>query len=400
MTPALEHDAESRGLPAARPAPAAAAAPGQGWLGLAVGESSVPGRWVVDSVAAVGPAAAAGILPGDEVRGINGQPLRSADDVSQALTSISPGQVVGLAIARGEQVRDVQLAAAARPPVAAAATPAFAAAPPLAPAAAAVASAAPPSPPAATANPLPPAAPVAAAPSPFIPAPVAPPEVDRPQPTAVPARSSVAAAAAPTGSSAAGRTALGVRTVPIDAELQSRFHLPAASGAYVIGVVQDLPASKAGVPPGSVIVSLNDRPVRSPAELTQLVTSGPVGRPVTLEYVLPGGSSQRADVVLQTLERPLEEALVGPAQPVATGVPTLEPGPAATIARRPVVTDTGAAAAIRDEIRWLQSRLATLERRLDALPRESAGADTATRSSSQRLPSPDPAVPAGSQPGL
>jgi membrane-associated protease RseP (regulator of RpoE activity) len=98
---------------------AAPTALAQGWLGLAVGESSIPGRWVVDTVAAVGPAAAAGILPGDEVRAINGLPLRNADDVSQALTAITPGQVVGMAVARGEQVRDVQLTAAARPPVAA-----------------------------------------------------------------------------------------------------------------------------------------------------------------------------------------------------------------------------------------------------------------------------------------
>lgn len=174
------------------------------------------------------------------------------------------------------------------------------------------------------------------------------------------------AASQPSGTNG-GRTALGVRTVPVDEAVQSRFRLPAASGAYVIGVVQDLPASKAGVPPGSVIVSLDARPVRSPDELTRLVTSGPVGRPVALEYILPGGASQRADVVLQTLEKPLEEALVGSPEPRATGVPILEPSPVSTIARRPVTgLDAGTAAAIRDEIRWLRARLTTLEQRLDA----------------------------------
>ena len=58
---------------------------------------------------------AAGINPGDEVRAIGGLPLRNADDVAQALTSISPGQEVRLAIGRGEQVSDVTLTAVPRP---------------------------------------------------------------------------------------------------------------------------------------------------------------------------------------------------------------------------------------------------------------------------------------------
>jgi hypothetical protein len=157
-----------------------------------------------------------------------------------------------------------------------------------------------------------------------------------------------------------GRIALGVRTIPIDRGMQARFNLPAASGAYVIGVVGDLPASKAGVPPGSVIVALDERPVRSPDELTRLVTSGPVGKPVPLEYVLPGGTARRADVVLQTLEQPLEEALVG--SPAPADVPTLQPQPEPTVARRPATSDE--AAALRDEIRRLEARLQTLERRL------------------------------------
>jgi hypothetical protein len=161
---------------------------------------------------------------------------------------------------------------------------------------------------------------------------------------------------------AGGRIALGVRTVPIDPDMQARFNLPAASGAYVIGVVGDLPASKAGVPPGSVIVALDQRPVRSPDELTRLVTSGPVGKPVPLEYVLPGGASRRAEVVLQTLEQPLEEALVGPPGPTAVGVPSLEPQPEPTTARRPATIDE--ASALRAEIRQLEARLQALERRL------------------------------------
>jgi hypothetical protein len=138
----------------------------------------------------------------------------------------------------------------------------------------------------------------------------------------------------------------------------------------VIGVVGDLPASKAGVPPGSVIVALGERPVRSPAELTRLVTSGPVGRPVSLQYVLPGGTPRRAEVVLQTLEQPLEAALVGSSEPTPTAVPSLQPQPAATIAQRPSGSSSDPTIdAMRAELLQLRARVETLERQLEVEPR-------------------------------
>lgn len=372
--------------------------PGSGWLGFAVIESDVAGRWEVDTVAVGGPAAAAGIRSGDEIRAIDGLPLKSSDDVSQAMTAVAPGQDVRLAIARGEQVADLTITAAARPrgasawgaaaaladrdgPVTMAESPRSASVP----AAPAAALAAVPAPPPGVAAPaaveLPP--PAVAAPA----RPAAPP--GRPAVRAGPAAGSLVPPApfsrpptasrspetgpASAGSADRGRTALGVRTLPVDEAIQSRFNLPEPRGAYVIGVVSDLPAARAGVPPGSIIVSLDDSPVASPAELTRLVTSGPVGRPVPLEYVLPGGGAQRAEVVLQTLERPLEEALVGRPGPAPTAIPTLEQQPrptTPTTTRRPVTSfDAGAVSAMQDEIRWLRSRLDRLEQRLDGQAR-------------------------------
>ncbi|MFM8413594.1 MAG: PDZ domain-containing protein [Planctomycetota bacterium] len=413
--------------------------PGNGWLGLVVAEASTPGRFAVAEVAADGPAAAAGIQAGDEVRAINGLPLRTSDDVSQALTAIAPGQQVRLAIAKGEQVSDVALEAIPRPaaarswagadapsvarqalaanateggaqaPLAAAplttavnaqapptqplpapqfslpaAVPDVAAAPPVMPAQPAVtAPQVVATPPAATVPPAVAAPPAAVTPPAFTtpPAVAAAPAFaaapDRPvtpgRYAAPPADAAVFEPAEPAPSAMSrdamrGRTALGVRTVPIDPSLQARFRLPEASGAYVIGVVGDLPASKAGVPPGSVIVAIDNRPVRSPDELTRLVTAGPVGRPVPLEYVLPGGTPRRADVVLQTLEQPLEEALVGGSQPTVTDVPALQPQPTPATARRPIAAEPDTAS-LRDEIRRLRARLDTLEQRLEAADR-------------------------------
>jgi membrane-associated protease RseP (regulator of RpoE activity) len=321
----------------ANPAPAApAAVPGTGWVGLRVAESNVPGRWRVEDVTPGGPAARAGIVVGDELRAINGIAITSGDAVAEALTAIAAGQDVRVAVARGEGVQDVALRAEPRP-----------AAPPRdwQPAATA------------RADEPPPATPPAVAAFATAPPQVLPPPALEPR-AALPAAG--AAQSRPASAGERGRAALGVRTVPIDAATQARFRLPAPAGAYVIGVVQDLPAAKAGVPPGSVIVALGDQPVRSPVELTQLVTAGPVDQPVSVEFVMPGGESRRANVVLQPLEAPLEAALRGPLTP--SDVPTLGPGPAPVRAERPTSGDD----ALRAEIRSLRARLELLERAVDA----------------------------------
>ena len=335
--------------------------PAGGWLGLSVAESTAPGRWVIADVAGAGPAAAAGIRPGDEIHAIEGKLLESADDVSQALTAISQGQSVRLTVARADQVTDVMVTAVPRPAQAASkdwrgspSAPAGTGATP--PPFAAPASGGPPAP-AATASVL--AVPQAAAPQP---------PAALPEPRPLPATSAAPVAAATTlqgVSQARGRTALGVRTVPIDQGLQARFRLSDAQGAYVIGVVEDLPASRAGIPPGSVIVAIDSRPVRSPQDLTRLVAGGPIDRPVSLQYVLPGGSEKRADVMLQSLELPLEQALAGPPTMSATDPPALQSGPTPRTAQRQSQQTAVETAALREEIGWLRSRLERLEQRLE-----------------------------------
>lgn len=369
---------EAAATPPAVAAPTAAAppaaVPGNGWIGLAVAESRTPGRWMVADVVPKSPAAVAGIRLGDEVRAVNGTILRTADDVAQSLTALAPGQTVSVAIARDEAISDVRMTAVPRPAPkpprewqAAPSEPAAELPTRFAPGATApVAAAQPPvalaSPPAASVMAPPPTTPPAA-PSAFQAAPAAgfSAGVPDPFPPAGPQGLSAPSASAP----GRGRTALGVRTVPIDPGMQSRFRLRTPQGAYVLGVVQDLPAARAGLPPGSVIVALDARPVGSPEELTRLVASGPVGRPVSLEYVLPGGEAKKADVVLQSLERPLERALVGPE---STAAPALLPSPAAVApgetlpyrSDRPVTA--AALEAAREEIHRLRARIDALER--------------------------------------
>ena len=393
--------------PIALPAAPPGAVPGNGWLGIVVAESRTPGRWVVAEVAPDSPAAAAGIRTGDDVRAINGTRLQNADDVSQSLTALAPGQSVSVAIARDEAVADVRMTAVPRPTPAAArgwqAAPGGP--PPALPERSGFAGGAPPAavamPPAFAATaPMttPSAAPAQPAPSVLVPPPVTTPSrfaapsafaaapasgfppaatAGVPGPTAPPPSVAHELPPPPAAPGGRGRTALGVRTVPIDAETQSRFRLPALRGAYVIGVVQDLPAARAGVPPGSVIVALDARPVGSPDDLTRMVTSGPVGRPVSLEYVLPGGAAKQAEVVLQPLELPLERALIGTDPAAATSVPALLPSPAPGAASPPTETfpyranrpaDAASLEAAREEVRQLRARLDALERELGAAP--------------------------------
>jgi hypothetical protein len=134
-------------------------------------------------------------------------------------------------------------------------------------------------------------------------------------------------------------------------------------------VVGDLPASKAGIPPGSVIVSLADRPVRSPQELTQLVAAGPTNRPLPLHYVLPGGAEKRADVVLQSLELPLEQALVGEPSLQPSAAPVLEQSPGVRTSRRPESGGSGEAGELRREVGRLRMLLEAVEKRLERIGR-------------------------------
>ena len=335
------------------------AAAGTGWLGFAVDDTVVTGRLVVVEVSPDGPAAKAGVMPQDMLLAINGNHLQTGDELAAALAAIVPGQRVKMAVGRENRVEDVVAQASSRPPAAVARDWQSATA----------------------SQTIPPNVSLSASPA-------APPGIAAPS-RLVPEATSFGVLPAPTLTPPAtpnpnpppsGRTALGVRTVPVDPNVQTRFRLSDAQGAFVIGVVQDLPASKAGVPPGSVIVAINHQPVRSPQDLTHLVARGPVGTPVPLHYVLPGGQSKQADVVLQSLEQPLERALIGSEETgQATGptaaLPALQPAPLTTRRVQPTAgyqsdeqsNEPTTPARLEELLRRMNNRLEQIERRLERI---------------------------------
>ena len=364
-----------RATPFASPAPGrpplsppAAVAAGSGWLGIAVDDTVVTGRLVVVEVAPGGPAAKAGVRPQDMLLAINGNQLRNGDEMAAALAAITPGQQVKMAVGRENRVEDVVAQASARPPEALSRDwQSAVAGEAAAPNASVLASAAAPPALVAPTRLVPETATVSVLPPPaaLLPARAATdaPQLARPA-TATPA--------------ASGRTALGVRTVPVDPSVQSRFQLSEPQGAFVIGVVQDLPASKAGVPPGSVIVAINHQPVRSPQDLTQLVARGPVGTPVPLQYVLPGGQSKQADVVLQSLQQPLERALIGDGDGDAGQTaepPSLQTAPLTTRRVQPTAgyqsaeqsAEPATLVRLEELLLRMNNRLEQLERRLERI---------------------------------
>lgn len=312
------------------------AEPGRPWLGFAVDDSLVPGRVVVVDVEPSGPAAEAGVQRQDMILAVNGAATDDADQFAAAVAAIVPGDDVRLAIGRAGNTSEVRIrAVAAAQPATKPGVESFEASPSAAVPATESSASLPP-------NPFPAGDRYEGSPQPAFSTPSAPSSGSTLSTTpAEPTWRGTSAEASSAPNLAAGsRRALGVRTVPVDAVVQARYSLPDTHGALVVAVVDDMPASRAGLPTGSVIVALDSRPVRSPRDLTQLVADVPPNKPVTLQYVLPGGQAREASVALV---------------PAASG-PVEEGG----------IDDVTA------EIRSLRTALEDISRRLEAIERRRA----------------------------
>ena len=85
---------------------------------------------------------------------------------------------------------------------------------------------------------------------------------------------------------------LGVRIQRVTDEIAEGFGLDEARGALVAEVTQGGPAEAAGIKPGDVILSFNDREVGEMRKLPRIVAETPVGVDVPVEVWRDGGLKQ------------------------------------------------------------------------------------------------------------
>jgi membrane-associated protease RseP (regulator of RpoE activity) len=101
------------------PSPSAAPSSGPpvGWLGVQTTTSTngIPGA-TVEVVNSNGPAAKAGVVPGDVITQVNGQPITSSGGLASALAQTQPGQQVQLQVSRAGQMLIIDTTLANRPP--------------------------------------------------------------------------------------------------------------------------------------------------------------------------------------------------------------------------------------------------------------------------------------------
>jgi putative serine protease PepD len=84
------------------------------WLGMDVTGS--PLGIVVTDVVPGGPAAKAGLQPGDLITSVNSQPVSTVDAVNAALIGLSSGDIISLQFTRGLTTYTTQATLAAQPP--------------------------------------------------------------------------------------------------------------------------------------------------------------------------------------------------------------------------------------------------------------------------------------------
>jgi len=100
------------------------------------------------------------------------------------------------------------------------------------------------------------------------------------------------------------RAYLGIQIGELTAQAARQLEIPARAGVWVVRVVPEGPAAKAGVQAGDVIVQFAGVPVRAPGDLQDVVEQKPIGS--TQEFwILREGERLRREVIMTALPEEL-----------------------------------------------------------------------------------------------
>jgi len=100
---------------------------------------------------------------------------------------------------------------------------------------------------------------------------------------------------------------LGVSVQNLTPALAAAFDLVAKQGAVVVEVAKESPAARAGLKLGDIVVALNDRPVRSAADLRNSVGLLGIGEEVRMDIVRAG----QPQTLITRIAEPVSDTLGG-----------------------------------------------------------------------------------------
>jgi membrane-associated protease RseP (regulator of RpoE activity) len=212
---------------------ATGSASAKGYLGLTVTASPTQGLRVA-SVENDGPAAKAGIQVGDFIRSVDGQLVRTPEQLRAAVEAKAPGAQVSITYDRADQELRSSVKLTTAPPNA--------------------------------------------------------------QIEATPAAGAQGQAAAP-NTSTAGRGQLGVQVATINAGLKQRYGLTRDTGVVITDVTAGSGAAAAGLKAGDIILSVNSRDVTTPEEVMRAVLATVAGQQVSL-HILRGSTDMTVTVAM------------------------------------------------------------------------------------------------------
>lgn len=99
---------------------------------------------------------------------------------------------------------------------------------------------------------------------------------------------------------------LGAQLQDLDPDLAGAFGVTSGNGAVLVNIIQGSPAYKAGLQPGDVVISANDKPVKNAADLRNQVGLKRIGEKVKLKVMREG---KKKMVTITVAERDDSELL-------------------------------------------------------------------------------------------